>query len=96
MITTKQRAFLRSIAGTTEALYQIGKNGLTENLIKTLSDALEARELIKINVLETCPESPKQIIASLCESLGCEAVQVIGRKVCVYRPSTEQPKIKLP
>jgi len=96
MITTKQRAFLRSIANKTEPFHQIGKNGITGNLIKSLSDALEARELIKITILETCPETPKDVMNSLCETLECEAVQVIGRKVSIYRPSINNPVIKLP
>lgn len=96
MITTKQRAYLRSIANSTEPFHQIGKNGITENLVKTLSDALEARELIKITILETCPVTPKEVMVSLCEQLGCEAVQVIGRKVSVYRPSINNPTLKLP
>lgn len=96
MITTKQRAFLRSISANTDTFHQIGKNGLNENLIKTLSDALEAREIIKIRVLETCPDAPKDIMLSLCESLDCEPVQVIGRKVVIYRQSSENPVIVLP
>lgn len=96
MITTKQRAFLRSIATTTEPFHQIGKNGINDNLIKTLSDALEARELIKITILETCPEAPKEVMNTLCDALHCEAVQVIGRKVSIYRASNDHPTIKLP
>ncbi|PKM62925.1 MAG: ribosome assembly RNA-binding protein YhbY [Firmicutes bacterium HGW-Firmicutes-21] len=96
MLSTKQRAFLRSIANTTETFHQIGKNGLTENLLKTLSDALEARELIKIQILETCPDTPKDIMNTLCPALRCEPVQVIGRKVVIYRPSFDKPLIKLP
>lgn len=96
MITTKQRAYLRSLANTTETFHQIGKNGINENLIRTLSDALEARELIKISVLEACPDTPRDVMYLLCDKLGCEAVQVIGRKVTIYRPSLEAPTIKLP
>ncbi|OGO88440.1 MAG: RNA-binding protein [Clostridiales bacterium GWF2_36_10] len=96
MISTKQRAYLRSLANSTETFHQIGKNGINENLIKTLSDALEARELLKINILESCPNTPKEVMNSLCELLGCEAVQVIGRKVVIYRASLEEPTIKLP
>lgn len=96
MITTKQRAYLRSLANNTETFHQIGKNGINENLVKTLSDALEARELIKISVHETCPDTPKEIMNALCVLLECEAVQVIGRKVVIYRASSEQPQIVLP
>lgn len=96
MITTKQRAYLRSLANSVDALYQIGKSGISENLITTLSDALEARELIKITVLEACPSTPKELMPELCRLLGCEPVQVIGRKISVYRPSKDDPRIVLP
>lgn len=96
MITTKQRARLRALSNAIEPLYQIGKNGLTEKVIQTLNDALTARELIKITVLETCPATPAQIMDRLSESLGCEGVQTIGRKVIVYRQRAENPKIVLP
>jgi RNA-binding protein len=96
MITTKQRAYLRSLANKIETYHQIGKFGINENLVKTLSDALEARELIKISVLETCPDTPKEVMQALCDLLRCEPVQVIGRKVVIYRPSKEKPTIVLP
>lgn len=96
MITTKQRAYLRSLANNVEALYQIGKNGITETLVQTLDAALTARELIKITVLETSPIDAKSVMAELTEALSCEAVQVIGRKVTVYRPAPEKPVIVLP
>ena len=92
MITTKQRAALRSLANGEEALYQIGKNGITENVLKTLSDALESRELIKITVQEYAPLTPKEALTA---RLGCEAVQVIGRRVVVYRESEKNKKIEL-
>ncbi|MEG1742569.1 MAG: YhbY family RNA-binding protein [Clostridia bacterium] len=96
MITTKQRAYLRSLANTTESLYQIGKNGITATVIETLSAALESRELIKITVLEACPDTAKTIMTSLMDVLSCEAVQTIGRKVVIYRKSENTPTIVLP
>lgn len=96
MITTKQRAYLRSLANGIDTIMQIGKGGLTENLVKTVSDALEARELVKLSVLETAPMTPKECMAELTEALGCEAVQVIGRRVVLYRESVENKKINLP
>lgn len=96
MITTKQRAYLRKLGQTTDALYQIGKNGIIETTIETLDAALTARELIKITVLETSPVNPKEVMAELMDKLGCEAVQVIGRKVTIYRPNAEKPTIVLP
>jgi RNA-binding protein len=98
MITTKQRAYLRSLANSIEPTTQIGKFGIGETVIETASKALEAHELIKLTILETCPESPKEAMVSLCEALNCEPVQVIGRKVVIYRRSSkeENRKIVLP
>ncbi len=96
MITTKQRAYLRSLAVNEKAIMQIGKDGITENLVKTVSDALEAREIVKLSVLETCPFEPKECMEILQASLDCEAVQVIGRRVVIYRESTENKRIILP
>lgn len=96
MITTKQRAYLRSAANGIDSIMQIGKGGISENLIKTVSDALEARELIKLSVLETAPFTPKECMEALTELLHCEAVQVVGRRVVLYRESVEHKKIFLP
>ncbi len=98
MITTKQRAYLRGLANTIEPTTQIGKFGVGETLLETASKALEAHELIKLTVLETSPLSPKETMVELCEKLSCEPVQVIGRKVVIYRQSSkaENRKIVLP
>ena len=98
MITTKQRAYLRSLANSIEPTTQIGKFGIGDTVIDTVSKALEAHELVKLTILETCPESPKEEMVSLCEALGAEPVQVIGRKLVVYRQSSkaENRKIVLP
>ena len=96
MITTKQRAYLRGLANKEDAIIQIGKNGIGDNLLKTVSDALEARELVKLTIMETVEESPKELMALLTEALRCEAVQVIGRKLVLYRESKENKKIVLP
>lgn len=95
MITTKQRAYLRSVANETEPVLQIGKAGLTDALLKTLDDALEAREIVKLSVLETAPLAPKECMERIISALGCEAVQVIGRKVTVYRESKKEEKKKI-
>lgn len=96
MITTKQRAYLRKAANSIEPIMQIGKSGITEALAKTVSDALEAREIVKLSVLETAPLSPKECMAEITKLLNCEAVQVIGRKIVIYRESAENKKIFLP
>ena len=95
MINSKQRAALRSMCNTLPALYQIGKDGVTPAVTEQLDAALEARELIKVNVLETCPTSAKETLGILSERLCAEGVQAIGRKICLYRRSKEKPVIEL-
>lgn len=96
MITSKQRAFLRSMAMGIPAIMQIGKGGMNENMLKTFSDALEARELIKLHVLENSGEDPKELVNALAEALGAEPVAAIGRKIVLYRRSEKKPTIELP
>jgi RNA-binding protein len=96
MITSKQRAYLRSLANPIPTIMQIGKGGLTENLLKTVSDALEARELIKLNVLENSGEDAYDLLQNLAAQLGAEPVAVVGRKIVLYRASEKKPVIVLP
>ena len=96
MITSKQRAYLRSLANPIPNIMQIGKGGLTENLLKTVSDALEARELIKLNVLENSGEDAYDLLQNLAAELGAEPVAVVGRKIVLYRASEKKPVIVLP
>lgn len=96
MITSKQRAYLRSLAADCPAIMQIGKAGITENLCKTLYDALEARELIKLSVLENCELTPRQACDQLCEILEAEGVSIVGRKIVLYRESENKKTIELP
>lgn len=96
MITSKQRSFLRALANSAPAIMQIGKEGVTDNLLKTVSDALEARELIKLHVLENSGESPRDVLRVLCGTLGAEEVAVTGKKIVLYRRSEKKPVIELP
>ena len=95
MITSKQRAYLRSLATSEPAIMQVGKGGIGDNLIKTVSDALEARELIKLSVLENSEYTPRETADTLAEAVGADVVGVIGRKVILYRESVKQKKIEL-
>ena len=95
MLTSKQRAYLRGLANSESAILQVGKGGIGENLAKTVSDALEARELIKITVLENCMESPKEAANAIADATGADVVGVIGRKVILYRESVNNKKIEL-
>ncbi len=95
-MTSKQRAYLRGLANTIDAIFQIGKGGISDNLIKQLSDALEARELIKISVLETAPENAKPLGQEIAVATNSELVQVVGNKITLYRPRKKDSKIVLP
>jgi RNA-binding protein len=96
MLTSKQRAYLRGLGSACPAIMQIGKGGITENLIKTVSDALEARELVKLSVRENCGLAPREALDALCEALGAEGVSAVGRKIVLYRESKEKKTIILP
>lgn len=95
MITSKERAYLRGLANTIPAIMQIGKGGISENLIKTVSDALEARELIKLTVLENSMEAPKDMANALAAAVSADVVGVVGRKIILYRESVNNKKIEL-
>lgn len=95
MLTSKQRAYLRGLANGETAIMQIGKSGMGDNLIKTVSDALEARELIKLSVLENCSETPKEMANMLADEVGADVVGAVGRKIILYRESVNHKKIEL-
>ena len=95
MLTSKQRAMLRSMASTMDTIMQIGKGGVTDTLIATVSDALEARELIKLRVLETCDLGVRGAAEALAAETGAEVVCVIGTKCVLYRESKTKKKIEL-
>lgn len=95
MITSKQRAHLRSLANSMDAIFQLGKNGIEETFLKQIDDALEARELIKINVLNNSGYETREASDIICQELGCEGIQAIGSKMVIYRKSSENPKIEL-
>ncbi len=96
MITSKQRAYLRSLASDMPTIMQVGKCGISENLIKTVSDALEARELIKLSVLDNSDETPRTAAEALADAIGAEVVSVIGKKFVLYRESVKDKRIELP
>lgn len=96
MITSKQRAYLRGLANEIPAIMQVGKGGVSENQLKTFSDALEARELIKLTVLDNSGASPREVLDALAEALGAEAIAATGKKIVLYRASEKNPTIILP
>lgn len=89
-MTSKQRSKLKSIAANLSPVTQIGKGGISENLLKTLSEALEAREIIKVNVLPTAEADADTMAQNAADLLGAEVVAVIGRKAIFYRPSSRK------
>lgn len=92
-MTSKQRAYLRGLANSIDPIFQIGKSGLSKNLLKQLDDALEARELIKINVLENSGEDVKSLGNTIANSINAECVQTVGNKITLYRARKKNPII---
>ena len=88
-MTSKQRAFLRSKASRLEAIFQIGKGGLNDNMLKSLSDVLDKRELVKITVLRNCEDEVKELMDELAQKLSAQPVATIGNKIILYRFSKE-------
>ena len=89
-LTSKQRAALRGMANTMEPVFQIGKGEIDETLIKGVDDCIKARELIKLKVLENSEYSAREAADALCEALGCECVQVIGRKFVLFKQKKKE------
>ena len=95
-MTSKQRAYLTSLAMTMEPILQIGKSSLTPELCQAVDEALEARELIKLHMLKNCFDDCNQIAQMLAERTRSEVVQVIGKKIVLYRESKTKKRIELP
>lgn len=94
-ITSKQRSRLKAIAANLQPVTQIGKGGVTDNLLKTLSDALEAHEIVKVNILATVEEDADNLAENVAELLGAIPVAVIGRKAIFYRRSSRENFVHL-
>lgn len=95
MLTSKQRARLRSLANDMDTIMQVGKDGVNENMIKTVSDALEARELIKMRALENSGMTSREAAEELAAAVGADVVSVVGTRFVLYRRSEKNPKIEL-
>ena len=91
-MTTKQRAYLKSLAMTMEPIFQVGKSSMTPGLTQAISEALEARELIKISVLKNCADDPRELAEIISERTRSEIVQVIGKKIVLYREGKDEKK----
>ena len=96
-MTSKQRAYLKSLAMTMDPIFQIGKSSLTPENAKAIAEALEARELIKVSVLQNCMDDPKELAQMVAERTHSQVVQVIGKKIVLYKEGKEnKKKIMLP
>ena len=95
-MTSKQRAYLKGLAMTMDPIFQIGKNSLTPENTAAIAEALEARELIKISVLNNCADDPREIAQMVAERTRSQVVQVIGKKIVLYKESKDNKKIILP
>ena len=94
-MNTKQRAFLKSIAMTTDPIFQIGKSSLTPELTEAVGEALDKRELVKISVLQNWLDDPKEMAQILADRTHSEVVQVIGKKIVLYKQAKEEKNRKI-
>lgn len=95
-MTSKQRAYLRGLANNIDAIFQVGKGGISDVLLEQLNNAIEARELIKITVLETAPASAKELAEEIANGTNSVVVQTVGNKITLFRQRKKNSKIELP
>lgn len=95
-MTSKQRAYLKSLAMNLESVFQIGKGGLSPEVTESVNELFNTRELVKISVLKNCMEDPRQMADILADRTHSQVVQVIGRKIVLYKESKDHKKIELP
>lgn len=96
MLNSRQRAYLRGLSNKIDSIFQIGKGGVSPEVISAIDEALEKRELIKCNVLNNCMEDMKFIASAISERTKADVVQMIGKKIILYRKSEENQSIVLP
>ena len=95
MITSKQRAYLRSLATNLDTIFQIGKGGITEEICTQIANALEARELIKARVLDNSGYTAKEAANEIADAIECEVVSCVGTKFVLYKESVKKKRIEL-
>ena len=93
MLTSKQRATLRAMANPIDTIFQVGKGGVNDQMCKSISDALEARELIKLKVLDNSDYTAKEAANEIAEAVGADVVAVVGKKFVLYKESKENKTI---
>ena len=94
-MTSKQRAYLKSLANGLDPVFQVGKSSLTPEVSEAINEAFNTRELLKVAVLKNCVDDPKEIAALVAERTHSQVVQVIGKKIILYKPDKKNPKIIL-
>lgn len=95
-MTSKQRSYLKGLASTLDPIFQVGKSSLTPELTNAIAESFNTRELIKISVLKNCMDDPREIAQIVAERTHSQVVHVIGKKIVLYKPFKENPKILLP
>ncbi len=95
-MTSKQRAYLMSLASKLSPIFQVGKASLTPELTEAIGQAFNNNELIKIAVLKNCMDDPREIAQTVAERTHSQLIQVIGKKFVLYKPDKDKPKIQLP
>ena len=95
-MTSKQRSYLKGLAMTMDPIFQLGQSSLPPENTQAIAEALEARELIKINVLQNCADDPNELAQIVAERTHSQVVQVIGKKIVLYKESKNKKKIELP
>lgn len=95
-MTSKQRAYLKSLASTLNPIFQVGKSSLTPEFTEAVNEAFNTKELLKIAVLKNCLDDPNEIAQTVAERTHSQVVQVIGKKIVLYKPDRQNPKIILP
>lgn len=95
-MTSKERAYLRGLANTIDPIFQVGKGGISDVLIEQLNNAIEARELIKITILETAPGNAKELANEIADSTNSEVVQTVGNKITLFGQKKKNSKIEFP
>ena len=95
-MTSKQRAYLRKMSHELDPIFQIGKGGVTPELTKSVGEALEKRELVKLTILKNCIEDVREVAETIAGRTSSEVVMVMGRRFVLYKLSTNDPQIKLP
>lgn len=96
MLTSKQRSYLRGLANTLPAIFQVGRNGIDDNVIKQFEDVLEAREMVKVSVLKNSIYTAREASREIAQAIDADVVSVVGSKFVLYKESKNNKVIQLP